>query len=111
MTTSNVLHHTNDEELIALIQRKESFTITRVKNFSQAVKKIERLIEAQNLSCRIYTAGRSTTMAATLASGPAVIFGLVSAAAISAHNLGTRNPDYEIAKYPLAKKLVINYKK
>jgi hypothetical protein len=50
-------------------------------------------------------------MAATLASGPAVIFGLASAAAISAHNLATRNPDYEIAKYPLAKKLVINYKK
>ena len=39
MTTSNVLHHTNDEELIALTQRKESFTLTRVKNFSQTVKK------------------------------------------------------------------------
>ena len=111
MSTSNVLHHTSDEELIALIQRKESFTLTKVKNCSQTVKKIERLIEAHNLSCRVYTAGRSTTMAAALASGPAIFFGLASAAAISAHNLATRNPDYEIAKYPLADKLVINYKK
>lgn len=111
MSTSNVLHHTSDEDLIALIQRKESFTLTKVTNFSQTVKKIERLIEANNLSCRVYTAGRSTTMAASLASGPASIFGLASATVIAMHNIATYSPDYEIAKYPLADKLVINYKK
>lgn len=50
-------------------------------------------------------------MAASLASGPASIFGLASAAVIAMHNVATYSPDYEIAKYPLADKLVINYKK
>jgi hypothetical protein len=108
---SHKLHHLDDEAVIALIKKKDSFTLTHVKNFSQTVKRVERLIESQGLSCRIYTAGRSTTMAAALASGPAVLFGLGSAAAIAAHNLATINPDYEIAKYPLADKLEVNYKK
>ncbi|KIP79544.1 hypothetical protein SN11_02675 [Vibrio harveyi] len=111
MSKSNVLHHVDEQSLNDLIRRHESFTLTNVKNFNQTVKKVERLIEKQGLSCRIYTAGRSATMAAALASGPAVIFGLASAAAIATHKIATLNPDYEIAKYPLAEKLVVNFKK
>ncbi|EGR0230472.1 hypothetical protein BST50_17340 [Vibrio vulnificus] len=111
MSNSNVLHHVDEQALSDLIRRHESFTLTKVKNFNQTVKKVEHLIEKQGLSCRVYTAGRSATMAAALASGPAVIFGLASAAAIAAHKVATLNPDYEIAKYPLADKLVVNFKK
>ena len=111
MSNSNILHKLDNEEISALIKENECFTLTNVKNFLQSVKTIERLIENNGLSCRVYTAGRSTTMAATLAAGPAVLFGLASAAVITAHNIATLNPDYEIAKYPLADKLVINFKK
>ncbi len=111
MSKSNVLHHVDENTLTKLISCHESFTLTNIKNFSQTVKKIERLIEKRGLSCRVYTAGRSATMAAALASGPAVIFGLASAAAIATHKIATLNPDYEIAKYPLADKLVVNFKK
>ncbi|MDD9158146.1 hypothetical protein PVK64_18445 [Aliivibrio sp. S4TY2] len=111
MSTSNIVHYLNDEEIITLIKERKSFTLTNVKNFSQTVKRIETKIESQGLKCRVYTACRSTTMAASLASGPASIFGLASAAVIAMHNVATYSPDYEIAKYPLADKLVINYKK
>ncbi len=69
MSNSNVLHHVDEQALSDLIRRHESFTLTKVKNFNQTVKKVERLIEKQGLSCRVYTAGRSATMAAALASG------------------------------------------
>ncbi|EOV1093877.1 hypothetical protein ACOLXF_003593 [Vibrio fluvialis] len=111
MSKGNVLHHLDENALKEYISRRESFTLTNVKNFSQTVKKIEDLIERQGLKCRVYTAGRSATMVAALASGPAAIFGLASAASIAAHKLATLNPDYEIAKYPLANKLEVNYKK
>ena len=111
MSKGNVLHHVDEGAITKLINNRESFTLTNVKNFSQTVKKIERLIEQKGLSCRVYTAGRSATMVAALASGPAVLFGLASVVAIAAHKVVTLNPDYEIAKYPLADKLVINCKK
>lgn len=53
MSKSNVLHHVNEQSLNDLIRRHESFTLTNVKNFNQTVKKVERLIEKQGLSCRV----------------------------------------------------------
>lgn len=111
MSKGNVLHHISDHELRALIDKRESFTITRVTNFKQTVKKIEQIIEQNGATCRIYTAGRAATMAISLIPSPALLFGLASAVAITAHNIATRNPDYEIAKFPLSDTIVVNYNK
>ncbi|MBL4240849.1 hypothetical protein H8F11_22805, partial [Vibrio fluvialis] len=45
MSKGNVLHHLDEAALKEHISRRESFTLTNVKNFSQTVKKIEDLIE------------------------------------------------------------------
>jgi hypothetical protein len=102
-------HEADDDKITGIIRRRESFTLTHVTSMNQSVKRIEALIEKQKLSCRVYTAGRSASMAATFS--PAAVFGLASAAAIAAHNLATLNPDYEIAKYPIGDKLEVNFKK
>jgi hypothetical protein len=105
-------HETANEKLYDLIARRQSFTLTNVTSIKQSVKRLEELIEKQNLSCRVYTAGRATTVAAAaIPVSPTVLAGWASAIAIGAHNLATFNPDYEIAKFPLSAKLEINFKK
>ncbi|MFM2589488.1 hypothetical protein [Vibrio sp. TBV020] len=99
----------NDEKLRELISKRRSFTLTDVDGISRTVTRLESHIEGQGLSCRIYTAGRKAVMASTFS--PAALFGLASSAAIAAHNLATRNPDYEVAKYPLTNKLEITFMK
>ena len=72
---------------------------------------LENTIESENLSCGIYTYGRAASVGATLIGGVARVAGLVSAIGISAHNIATFNPDYEIAKHLVDNKLTVSYKK
>lgn len=71
------------------------------------MKTIEKLIESQGLTCRVYTAGR---IAALGVGAITIVGGVAAGLTIAAHNIATYNPDYEIAKFYPAM-LAITYKK
>ena len=92
-----------------MVSEKKSFTIKEIDSdfFSDTVETIEKLIESQGFTSRVYTAGRITALGI---SAITIVGGVAAGLTIAAHNLATYNPDYEIAKiYP--KTLIINYKK
>lgn len=99
-----------NEEISKLISQKKTFTIKDIPTYSfgNTVETIEKLIEAQGLSCRVYVAGR---IAAVAASAWTVMGGLAAGLAIAAHNIATYDPDYEIAKYFVVSTLIVTYKK
>lgn len=104
----------SNEKIASMIDEKKSFVIEGISrlNFGEAVKTIEGLIESKGLKCRVYTKGRSATVAAAaIPVSPTVIGGLVSAMGIGIHNLLTWSPDYEIAKNIATGTLTVTYKK
>ena len=88
-----------------LIEGKESFQIVALSGkMLDTVKLVETAIEKVNLSCRVYTSGRITSVLAFPLS-------LYNALAIAAHNIATYNPDYEIEKHLIDNMLTVTYKK
>ena len=103
-----------DSEIGNMLDNRKSFVIEDIArtNMSEAVESLEKQIESRGLKCRVYTKGRSATIAAAVIPTPAtVIGGWVSAIAIGAHNVATWDPDYEIAKNMAMGTLTIDYKK
>ncbi len=93
----------SSSQLKAMILYHESF-ILDVDNKSelmQACAELEELIEAQSLSCRIYTEYRSAAVAVQP-------WALVP---ILLHNLATYNPDYEIGRNLISNTVTVTYKK
>jgi len=97
----------NNGKVQSALTSHEDFVIKDIPDLGKAVNKLEKLIEGNNMSCRIYTAGRSASILAGVVSP---ITGIASAVGIAAHRLATINPDYEIAKHPLDGKLNLVYK-
>ena len=99
----------SNEDISSMIAEKKSFKIKEIESdfFGDTVETIEKLIESQGLTCRVYTAGRI----AALGVGAVPIFGGVAAGlTVAAHNIATYNPDYEIVKlYPTT--LAVTYKR
>lgn len=101
----------SDEKIRELVRRNKSF-ILNINDMSEAVKKVEEIIEKAGMSCRIYTEYRMATIAtAAIPVSPMVIGGVLAAISIGIHNLATYDPDYEIAKNPVKKTLTVTYKK
>lgn len=100
----------SNEEISSMISDKRSFKIKEIEPefFGDTVETIEKLIECQGLTCRIYTAGRITALGISALS---VVGGLAAGLTIATHNIVTYNPDYEIAKLYPTKTLAITYKK
>ncbi|MXF07426.1 hypothetical protein [Escherichia coli] len=96
--------------LSKLIYGRKSFVIKNVSDVSETVKRVEHEIEKWKLSCRVYTECRSAVLAGSLWS-PTVILGVVSAVVMGVHNLSTWNPDYEIGKNYIKRRLSVKYKK
>lgn len=97
------------ETATQLIEDKADFEVYGLSGrMISAVDFLEKLIEGKQLTCRIYTIGRSASVAAAIVSAPLAI---ASAVAIGAHNLATYDPDYEIGKQVVNHKLEVTYKK
>lgn len=104
----------SDARIGALIDERKSFVLEDIGrlNFSEAVETIEKAIESKGLKCRVYTKGRSATVAAAaIPISPTVLGGWASAIGIGIHNLATWNPDYEIAKNLATGTLTVTCKK
>ena len=102
------------ELLQQLISEDKSFEITGLDAegaMTEMIERVEKTIESQNKTCRVYTAGRSAVVAAAaIPTGVTQLTGAAAMIGIGLHNFATYNPDYEIAKHLLDKKLSVNKK-
>ncbi len=99
-------------EIRNLIKTHASFQIIGAGGrMNDTVSEIENMIEAESLSCRIYTYGRVGSAAASFLGGPAGVLGVLATVGMGIHNIATYNPDYEIAKHFVSNKLTVSYKK
>ncbi|WP_439259258.1 hypothetical protein [Lonepinella sp. BR2930] len=107
---SYLIQDISNDFIRALIRNRATFSV-RSPNLTDDARKIEQLIEEQGYSCRIYTENRSAAMTGSLFSGIASVVGVASAIGIAAHNLATYDPDFEIGKNLIDKKINVTYKK
>lgn len=93
------------------VENRASFSVVNVGfgKQSQIVDLIEREIESAGLACRVRTANRGWAVAAmTVATlGGAAVAG----AAIAAHDMATKDPDYEVIKEMLGSDVAVEYQK
>lgn len=92
-----------------IIEKKESFVLRGLAGqMTEVIAKVERIIEEQKMTCRIYSRHRA---AVVTASTFVPFLGWANLAAIAAHNLVTFDPDYEIGKDLIDKRLYVTYKR
>ena len=99
------------EKVRAFVLLKESFGIVNVAfgKQSQVVDLIEREIESAGFSCRVRTANRGWAVAALTV---ATLGGAAAAgAAIAAHDLATKDSDYEVIKEMFGSDVAVEYQK
>lgn len=99
---------TQRPEITQAILQKESFIICDIQDMKQMVTMLEKIIESNRFSCRIYTKNRIASAAAGLFSLGA---GAIALTSIAIHNLATRNPDFEIAKDYINNQAFVTYMK
>ena len=98
-----VIDYTKDIEgmhdrMRELVVENKTFEVVNVALGKQSlvVKVIESAIEERGKTCRVRTNGRGFAAAALAI--PTLGASLAAGAAIAAHNLATKDPDYEIIK-------------
>jgi len=110
----------DEAQIEDLVRRKASFEIHGLRsNFMAGIKLVETKIESQGLKCRVKSDVKSAVVQGgalgavfTVLTTPATLtIATLTAAAGVGHTLVTYNPDYEILKDYVNKKLRITYKK
>ena len=94
-----------------LITADRTFEITGLEAegaMSNMIAQLEAVMKHLNKECRVYTVGRSAAVAAAaIPTGVTQVTGALAALGIGLHNFATYNPDYEIGKHLLDKKLSV----
>ncbi|MFU2058510.1 hypothetical protein ACLSZY_03050 [Avibacterium volantium] len=93
-----------------LIEYRMNFSIS-TSNVIGDAKIVEAAIEKNGFTCRVYTENRAAGVGAALFSGVGGVIGAATAIGIAVHNLATYNPDFEIGKNLIDKKINVTYKK
>ena len=110
----------NEAQIEGLVKSKESFEIHSLRgNFMAGIKLVETKIERQGLKCRVKSDVKSAVVQGgalgavfTALTTPATLtIATLTAAAGVGHTLVTYNPDYEIIKDYVNKRLKVVYKK
>lgn len=113
-----IVNGLNETEIDALLRAKASFSIIGLRGqFTKGVFKVEKKIESLGLKCRVI----SDYKGVAAQGGVFGVFGAVvsasilpvlaiTAASYTVHKLATYNPDYEIVKDYVNKKIIVNYK-
>lgn len=113
-----IVNGLNESEIDALLRVKASFIIVGLRGqFTKSVFKVEKNIESLGLKCRVISdykgvaaqGGAFGVFGAFVSTSMLPILAL-TAASYTAHKLATYNPDYEIVKDYINKKIVVNYK-
>ncbi|MFJ7790633.1 hypothetical protein [Pseudomonas sp. NPDC096925] len=107
------LDSVTDEHIGMKIRAHESFVLEcpNSTKFAKAVETLEKLIESQGMTCRVYTIGRVAAMGAAAWTGWGTIIAAGAGIAMAAHNIATWSPDYEIGKVMTGSKIFVTYKK
>lgn len=108
------LSEITNEQVREKVKARESFTIKGIEalKFFETVSTVEKIIEDQDLKCRVYTTYRAMTMGALAISNPfTALAGIGAAVGIAAHNVVTWSPDYEIGKNMSMGLIEVTYKK
>ena len=92
------------EKLTELISENETFIVYDLSGcISDAVELVEKEIEKQKGSCRVYTRNRAAGMLIPY-------LGIATAVGVAVHNLATYNPDFELGKDIARNRLHVDYK-
>lgn len=116
----SVIKGLNELQIEDLVRSKTSFEVHGLRgNFIPGIKLVETMIESQGLKCRIKSDVKGAIAqggilgvvigAASLPVG--VVLAAAATDASTGHTLATYNPDYEIIKDYVNKKLKVIYKK
>ncbi len=116
----NVVTGLNEAVIEGFLKNRVSFEVVGLRgNFMEGIKLVETKVEALGMKCRVKSDTKSALAQggtigalASLASLPVSLTVLsITAAASAGHSLLTRNPDYEVLKDYVNKKLKVVYKK
>lgn len=100
------LQNPSDKSIKDLVSKKETFIVHATGgNLMEYCSRIESIIEAEYMSCRIRTQNRTAVNAGALFTG----VGFLGFAAQAVHNISTFNPDWEIIRNPLNNKIKVDY--
>lgn len=96
-----------DSAIVELIGQRESFHVVGCRGkFKQAVSRVEATIEACGLTCRVRTAGRVAAVAAGLFNP---VYAVAASVGILGHRLLTIDPDYEVVKHMVDRRIEVLY--
>lgn len=105
----------NKNELLRAILAHENFSVIDADVAqSVAVEWLEKVIEENGMTCRIYTKYRTGALAALALLATPITAGVslvVGGIAIGAHRLATRDPDFEIGKGMIGNSIDVTYRK
>jgi len=115
-----IVNGLNQSQIEALVRARSSFEVVGLRgNFMAGIKLVELKIESQGMKCRVKSDVKSSLAqggilgaALSVISAPVTAtVAVVGTAASVAHTLATYDPDYEIVKDYINKKLRVAYKK
>lgn len=115
-----VISGLNEAQIEGLVRSKMSFEINGLRgNFTAGIKLVETKIESLGMKCRVKSDVKSSVIQGGILGGVLGIASMpvtLTAAAIAAtagvgHTLATYDPDYEILKDYVNKRLRVIYKK
>ncbi|MCK3828293.1 hypothetical protein E3O56_23115 [Pseudomonas sp. W2Aug9] len=118
--TSPIITGLNKAEIIKLLLNKSSFEVIGLRgSFTASIKSVENEIERLGLKCRVKSDMKGAIaqggILGTFIGAASLPVGVALAAAATlastGHTLATYNPDYEIIKDYVNKKLKVIYKK
>ena len=100
------LQNPSDKFIKELVAKKEPFIVHATGgDLREYCCRIEAIIEAEHMSCRIRTKNRAVVNAGAIFTG----VGILGFAAQAVHNIATFNPDWEIIRNPLNNKIEVDY--
>lgn len=110
----------NEPKIEELVRSKASFEINGLRgNFTAGIKLVETTIEHQGMKCRVKSDVKSAVVQGGMFGAALTVLSAPATAAVATlgifasvgHSLATYNPDYEVVKDYVNKRLKIVYKK
>ncbi|WP_350616245.1 hypothetical protein [Pseudomonas sp. HY7a-MNA-CIBAN-0227] len=118
--TQSIVIGINEAQINNLLKSRSSFEVVGLRgNFNASIKYIETRIEALGLKCRakvdikgaVAQGGVLGTLIGAVSLPAAAVLAAAATVVSAGHTIATYNPDYEITKDYVNKKLKITYKK
>ena len=106
-------HEATPKKIAELVKDRKSFKITQIgADLFEFSQKVEEIIETAGYTCRLYTASRAASMAFGFIPNPITrCISMFSALFLAAHNLATRDPDYEISRHLWDSMITVSYQR